>query len=283
LDAWHGTLLMRIVDCSTAFFYSSFSNGTSSDKTATTGGYAFPPQVRLASVDTLLSMFRSTSLAASFWQSVFPGVFTSLYKQVLGPMKSVIDVTGTTAAATRRRQRHHGDQESRHSVLLEGKSLQGLALLLDITLSPINDSIKKSSSDPIPSKNDVLLQLTAMAAKTKEKNNKNEPKTSLDIDEDNLVFLDQIQNRVIAPLTLILRQKVLSHSEHTRKELVSLCRVLLLNTRECWHRMKKDRLANSEGWRDRVMEEVPMEICIALQRDSEGSYVSLRLLMANLC
>jgi hypothetical protein len=276
LDAWHGTLLMRIIDCITAFLICK------------AGSFVFPPYVHTETLDLLLCIQQSLSREASlsFWRSVFPGVFTALYQRIVG----------TTTIVSTRNDRNHHHKRSRHNEerylsSIETKSLQSLIMLLKSTLP--SSSQPSSTKDDASSGGEILTQLISMANRSNRKtnsssNNNNKTDNRLDnnqgdkIIDDDEIFVRQVQKRVVGPLIVVLKQRAISQSVATREEVISLCHVILLDTVQCWKQRYGDAEkvdggtdTSSEGIMDTQIrgsiEEVAFEICIALQRDPDGT------------
>lgn len=290
LEAWHGTLLMRMADC-----VAGFIGGTPS---------VVPPQVALCAINTLQAMLRYTPNATRFWQSVFPGVFTPLYKGILEASRGG-PKTGTRSS-------------SNLSSSIEASALSAMTTLLRVTLSSIsvqreqqqrladkrNNNSSGSSSTSRPDA--ILSQLTMLAKKQNQLSHqksasadirsetnvttKNSMKNDRESTDD--AFLYQIQTRLVAPLAVILRQESISRCESARKGVITLCRVLLIDTRYCWTdtpvlpRSETDnddatttasvddnsRSNNNSSNSD--FERLPFEICLSLEQDPQGMYTT---------
>jgi hypothetical protein len=269
---------MRIIDCTTAFLISK------------AGSFVFPTYVHIETLDLLLCIQQSLSREASlsFWRSVFPGVFAALYKRIVGT---------TTIVSTRNDRNHHHTRsrhnEERYLSSIETKSLQSLIMLLKSTLP--SSSQPSSTKDDASSGGEILTQLISMANRSNRKtnssssnNNNNKTDNRLDnnqgnkIMDDDEIFVRQVQKRVVGPLIVVLKQRALSQSVATREEVISLCHLILLDTVQCWKQRYGDAekddgrtTKSSEGIMDiqtrGSIEEVAFEICIALQRDPDGT------------
>ena len=137
----------------------------------------------------------------------------------------------------------------------------------------------------------ILTQLISMANNSNKMTNNNDDINNnkadkkLDSNEqgdkksdDDEIFISQVQKRVVGPLIVVLKQRAISQSVSTRQEIISLCHVILIDTRQCW----KQRHGNvapttssgestTETRTSGTIEEVAFEMCIALQRDSDGT------------
>jgi len=100
-------------------------------------------------------------------------------------------------------------------------------------------------------------------------------------------FLCQVRKRIVAPTIILLRQMSISSSDNIRKQVSILCRVILIETPSyCWRQHiqqispsshNDDDVENNgrysgttiDGSSSIIMERIPFEICVALQRDPE--------------
>ena len=325
-EAWHGTLLMRLVDSLTAFIYcnSHIESKNTTKNTMIKSGhrkrsnrlYCFPSRVHRAALKTLLSLLQITiqfgrrdsnkhSQSSLFWRSVFPGVFTSLYQRA-------IEAGGSPSSSS-----FLCIDNSCQSV-----SLQCLVMLLRIGLCPSSSTIvdydnkwinRNNNKDGVTNvtcsnnNQDLLLKLTSMVAAANvnmntndndgdvHQNNQMQRSSSLtekgDSDDEFHLFISQVRKRIFAPMIILLRQMSTSSSADVRKQTLKLCRVILFETpRYCWqqqqHEEKNSHLSlssrnddeNSEFMSQNskamngllsIMEQIPFELCIALQRDSD--------------
>jgi hypothetical protein len=180
-EAWDGTLVARLVDCTT-----SLSNSPKQD-------------VSLQSLQALHSLLEASS-KPSLWQSMFPGVFASLYRRL-------VSIHRQTSAGL--------------SVSIECQALSILTDLFRVTLVPLASNGKKETK----SAKALLHQLESIARKSQ---------LVPEVVEEDSTFLSQVKKRAVAPLCLLLRQEAISPSEKVRMYVASLCQVLLIDTRECW-------------------------------------------------
>jgi hypothetical protein len=285
LNAWHGTLLMRLVDSTTGFL---LWRQQQPDKQygATTGrsDFIFSSPVQKAAVDLLGVMLQESATAVatssdnenktaltSFWQSVFPGVFTPLYRHIMG-------TSGIMASSSTLHQ-------DRCIPKLECRSIECVVFLLRITLAQFSNDIDSPESDSISATNIVLQQLSSLVLNSNRNDDKKTKISSPSQDKEHprhvdAFFLQQVQKLVVAPLSVILRQKAVSKSGLCRKATISLCRVILIETRSSWTTSTNENNGISVLMEDgsissNAMKHVALEICMALRQDSQGMYVLL--------
>jgi hypothetical protein len=183
--------LWRIVDCTT-----TLSNSPKQD-------------VSLQSLQTLQSLLEASS-KPTLWQSIFPGVFASLYRRLMSI---------------------HRQTSAGLSVSIECQALSILTDLFRVALVPLaSDDGKKETK----SAKALLHQLESIARKGQ---------AAPEVVEEDSTFLSQVKKRVVAPLCLLLRQEAISSSEKVRMHVASLCQVLLIDTRECWKTTKMQELS----------------------------------------
>jgi hypothetical protein len=318
VEAWHGTLSMRLVDCLTAFL----ASGDPKDPNRSIG---FSPRVYGAALETLFSLLKvtapsttmsmtmaateeensksfasslSVSSAPAFWRAVFPGVFAALYQRIANSnvsrskeSSSLSSLSSTTSA----------------KVQIQQLSLESLILLLRITLSstdPVftkNEETKNNHVSAVPniernSNDDLLTTLTSMAIaannnkisqsnvgnEDKDKKEKTPPSPNYGHakQQQQQLFFDRVRKRVEGPLVFVLRQLSLSSSEAIRREVVLLCKVLLLETKHCWGNSSDIAAATSIATAtattassppENLMEQIPLELCIGFQQDPDDS------------
>jgi hypothetical protein len=263
LEAWQGTLLIRLVDCSTSLLDSRQHNGQDED------GFCFSLKVQMAAVDLIHTMLDRTPTAMSLWQSVFPGVFAPLYQRIM----TVCAIQQATTKDGRR------TRERRYERSLEIKSIGCVVRLISNSLKSIHPVANKESPGnhpivPTPTWASVAEGLTNMMIHSNKK--KNPTCLTQDLPHDNdssSSFLRQIRTKVAVPLTIMLNQKAVSPSESTRNAVLSLCRLVLIDTRCCWC---SGNLANESAGvgssSSNTIEQVPFELCLALQQDLNGTY-----------
>ena len=300
VEAWHGTLSMRLVDCLTAFLVCSPSE-------------VFSPNVHRAALETLYTMLRVTSAdtvttkgansnnsnsnsknsstvsqSRAFWRSVFPGAFAALYQRIAN------DATSRSKTPS---------LASQTAVQIQTLSLKSLISLLRMTLSMslgLENKKKKNSQGVLPSRSpdtkqifndDLLAKLTSMAviannnenqneAERKEKEetiplNETKEKTETNNEQkEEEFFYDQVRKRVERPLVLLLRQLSLSSTNDIRRNVVVLCNVILFETRDCWEDKTVDSTGITPGTlvlSENFMEKIPLELCIGFQQDPDAS------------
>lgn len=272
VEAWHGTLSMRLVDCLTAFITSGDPNDPNRSK-------GFSPRVHGAALETLFSLLQvtapstatamamaaieeegsksyasslSASSAPAFWRAVFPGVFAALYHRIASRSKASSSSSSPSTTTFAKIQIQH-------------LSLESLILLLRITLSSTtcsspsdsgfskNEEMKNNHDSAAPnvernSNDDLLTRLTSMAVaannnktnvgkEDKDKKEKAPPYANHEHDkqqQQHQLFFDRVRKRVEGPLVFMLRQLSLSSSDAIRREVVVLCKVILFETRHCW-------------------------------------------------
>lgn len=210
-DVWDGNLLARIVDCT-----ASLSNNT-------------PKQdLSLQCLQTLQTLLDATSSKLALWQSMFPGVFSSLYRRVISL---------------------HRQTSAGLSVSIECHALDILTELFRVTLSSLGTI---HTSKKVKSATALLHQLESIS-----RNQQRTVRGEMTPEEDSSTsFLGQVKKRVVAPLCLLLRQEAISPSEKVRMHVVSLCRVLLVDTRECW--------------KGTNIQELSLEVCLIVEASPEG-------------
>eukprot|EP00536_Pseudo-nitzschia_multiseries_P016201 jgi/Psemu1/45303/gm1.45303_g len=305
LEAWYGTLSMRLVDCLTAFL---------ANHPAKNNAPFFSPLVRRAALATLGLLLKITmevcghgpsdgakngasqpSLSpSSFWRSVFPGVFAALYQQTMD---------GTLVYGNQRRSEASSSSSSLR-IELQAMSLDSLIVLFRATLLSSNRSISNparpgtnlldedsnSSPDGYSDTNDLLARLTSMVATVtihdSNGNNKNrgdgsgsdrnEKPSNKESDEDEQEFFRRVKHRVEGPLLAVLRKLSVSTSDDIRRKVVLLCKVLLLETedRELWRNTSDDGLRSSAAVAmpsATVVGRVCFELCIGFQHDPDAT------------
>ena len=271
VEAWHGTLSMRLVDCLTAFLSVS-QHG------------AFSSRVHIAALRTLVSLLRITapflksdgttiysgsttsrsrSSSRAFWRSVFPGVFAALFQRIVND-----------ASGNRSKTLPSSPIATPDTIQIKRFALEALIMLLRITLSPksssssesvrpMNEKINKTdnvdthvaldthstSLSPQPNNgannNDLLAKLNSMVIAADSSNKSSQAQTPTIVtsekekeknkqEQDEKMFRDQVRKRVEGPLVFVLRQLSVSSSDAIRGDVVTLCRTILFETRHCW-------------------------------------------------
>jgi hypothetical protein len=159
VEAWHGTLSMRLVDCLTAFLASGGPKSNSNRSSE-----AFSTRVHGAALETLFSLLKvttpstamamatteessnfasslsSASSSPAFWRSVFPGVFAALYQRI-----------ANNSNASRSKASSSSSSTTSAKVQIQQLSLESLIVLLRITLS---STTCLSPSDSVLSKHE---------------------------------------------------------------------------------------------------------------------------------
>ena len=208
-------------------------------------GLCQSPSIDLSveAIRALECLFTTVPMVETVWQPIFPGVFGALYR--------------CTMKAHRRRQGAH---------LVEQASLIALRRFLVFTLVPPSSPASKPPDDVTS----ILEKLQVLAVSTKEmvrnddddnnnnNNNNNETAKKSSAVSEQEDFLSRVNQRIVTPLLILLQQVVVSPSLEVRIETASLCRILLIETRDCWH---KDS--------HRIFE-VALECCLVLEQDTEG-------------
>jgi hypothetical protein len=348
-DAWHGTLLMRLVDCITAFLATSTTststkNNNNNNMKSGDGGPCpfFSVRVHRAALNTLLSLLQitsststsassssSSSLSSLFWRSVFPGVFTALYQRIM--------MMSSSSSSSKSRSASKSESSLSAIIPCQTLSLECMIILLRVTLC--NDSgcntanednddnhyegrgggggdSDANTASSSTNNDDLLLRLTSMVAAANinsnnndddgisknddqqqqqsssslKKNNKvddvaNSSSTNSNInnnenENDFSSFLCQIRKRIVGPIIVVLRQMSISSSDNIRKHVLILCRVILIDTsRYCWqvqnsHDNDNNSSEESNSESNIIMERIPFEICMALQRDPNKIVIS---------
>ena len=241
LQAWHGTLSMRLVDSLTAFLVHK----------------VYSPRVHTAALETLATLFQVTNetsnSSSSFWRSVFPGVFTALYKIIANDTASNRSSKASSTTST---------------VQIFKLSLKSLISLLKITLSSSSDdetdgTIRNSSDTELNSNDDLLAKLNSMVITANSNKSEDEEKDER-IDEkepSQQKFFHQIRKKIEGPLIFVLRHLSVSPNDEIRRDVVRLSHVILLETR--WGNPSQSTFENHI--------QVPLEICIGFQQDPDAS------------
>ena len=211
-EAWDGTLVARLVDCMTMVLASSKQQ-----------------EVCFKSLQALQCLLESSS-KHSLWQSIFPGIFASLYRHMVGL----------------HRQKSYG-----LSVSIECQLLSVLTKLFQVTLLPLAnrdfDDTQTKSAKALIQQLEIIAKKSQTDSQTKEEEEA-EPSN----------FVTEMNQRVVAPLSVLLRQEAISPSDKVRLEVLSLSSILLIDTRKCWTSTR--------------MKETSLEICLMLQVDAEGTF-----------
>jgi hypothetical protein len=260
LDAWHGTLMMRLVDCTMAFLITSRA-GDSDEREL------FSSKVQVVAVEQMKTLLQRTYNATSFWQSVFPGVFSPLYKVAMNVSSLHHNYSGKKY-----------NQENGCILSLEHGSMECIVLLFQNSLvrSLARENNERNRDRTLVLSKDASLakELATMAMRSNEKKSAVSVKgASSPIDDSDQSFVHRIKTRVAIPLQILLNHKAVSRSKEIRKVVLSLCRIILVEARICWFRaplMEPGSDDSSEEFM--IIEETPLEISIALQQDPHGMY-----------
>jgi hypothetical protein len=284
LDVWQGGLVMRLADCAAYLStYGSDGGGDGDGRGRTTksskqsdkkkhdtthshenqkSSSSIIKQVHLQGLETLHLLLEKTGYIASsslskqpspssssFWRSIFPGVFVAVYREILNIHR--VASTGLV-------------------ISVEEKALTVLNDLLRTVLvvaTTNNDHASKEKNNPQGTKTStdtnesILQQLTSMALTQNLATNSSQQDetaaTTTPVGSNGFsAFEEKVRDRVVAPLTVVIRQESMSKSISIRRHVVALCRILLLDTRAIWRKTS--------------LEQTPLEVCMMLQQDSEG-------------
>jgi hypothetical protein len=195
----------------------------------TTSLSSFPNQdVSLQALKSLQSILTAAPKPL-LWQSIFPGVFAALYRRIV---------------------KTHRYTPSGLSTSIVCQCLSLLTELFRVTLAPLAGAaehkvIAKSATA-------MLQQLQSIAKQSSRPDSEND-----DPPEQTPNFSSRVQKSVVAPLSILLRQEVISPVPKVRVHLACLCQVFLKETRDCWKESKVLELA--------------LETCLILETDSEGT------------
>jgi hypothetical protein len=234
-------------------------------------------------------LLRRTSSIVAFWRAVFPGIFLSLYGAILsgggptgGPPKGPASTNPRVTSAG-------GLLES-----IETTALTCMAELLRATLAPVHEREERRRSDASKVGRDhILSQLASLAKKEHRNPSKQQQGTAPPLDGSSSLpdvgtdgeeqpptegdFMDKVRSGVVAPLSNILKQSATSRWSHpTREAVISLCRVLLVDTRCCWSAAAPpsgtaSSFSRKDGPGGNRLETLPFEICMMLERDRQGT------------
>ena len=147
-------------------------------------------------------------------------------------------------------------------------SLTGVSDNSDL-LARLNSMVMTTNSTSESSEEEIL---TVTNDKGKKKN-KDEQKEE--------AFLHQVRKRVQGPLVFILQQLSVASSDAIRRDVVTLCKVILFETRHCWTHPSSSEVtgkgtvtstvvANLSPTK-RLLEQIPLELCIGFQQDPDTS------------
>ena len=133
---------------------------------------------------------------------------------------------------------------------IECQLLSVLTKLFQVTLLPLanrdfDDTQTKSAK--------ALIQQLEMIAKKSQTDSQTKEEEA---EPSN--FVTEMNQRVVAPLSVLLRQEAISPSDKARLEVLSLSSILLIDTRKCWTSTR--------------MKETSLEICLMLEVDPEGTF-----------
>ena len=181
-------------------------------------------ELSLQALKLLHSLLSISSNEVSLWQHIFPGVFASLY--------------GCLTKVNRK-------SPSGLTTPIECEAFELVQKLFLVALAPLGNHIVKKKEKEQPTSKDVLVRLQLLATSSNDKRqDDNATKSTL---------LKEVKTRLTHPLSVLLRQGFISPSERVRKNVLSLCRNILMKTFECWDSTNVPELA--------------LECCLILQID----------------
>lgn len=261
VDAMNGTLLVRLVDCAIAFLIDA-------DNTKVHTGFVFSSSVQLAAIDQMKKLLLKTPTATSFWQSVFPGVLSPLYKRIL--------VTTSLPHNTKISSKK-GMEDSLHGIPLQTTSIESIVLLLQNTMVnwPHDEKIDRpvEQGQPSPATKSMSTALFTLAHRSnKEYSNATSKEGLVSVDYSTSSFVTRVRERAAVPLSVILTQKSVSRSENIRKSVLSLCHTILFETRNCWVSCTSREGRGRGVDQFSTLKEVAFEISMTLQQDLKGAF-----------
>eukprot|EP00980_Cylindrotheca_fusiformis_P001321 scaffold333_cov133-Cylindrotheca_fusiformis.AAC.47 len=183
-NQWDGNLIARIADCVTSMALSDNLKLSLES---------------LATLESLLLKVRKPH----FWQSIFPGVFASLYRRFV----------------TINRQTPSG-----LSVSIETQCLHLMQELMTAALENLNTPQLHQAERPVLE----MLKCLAIESSSNRSHKAAEDKT------EESSFLQELKTRMVSPLSFVLRQSAVSGSDKVKVQVVLLCRMLLKDTAACW-------------------------------------------------
>ena len=250
-SALDGALVARLSDaCCSILLQVTASAATVAPSSSKLEGRVQPQFGRLAlqALNTLEAMFTALSQKVSIWQMQFPGIFSALHRFFVRLRRVPFSVSLVTEMQC------HG--------------LKTLTQFLRLTLERA-DQLEAEVVDASSSKS-VFNQLQLLAIRQTRECHPTLGKTTTPPDDtstetENKEFFEQINVRLVAPLTVLL-QTIMMYSSSTRLKLqaVSFFRAILLDTRGCWNKNVADDLLN-----------LALESSLILQQDKNGKVYSI--------
>lgn len=248
--ALNGVLLARIADACSFFLLQVTAPAVlpSSSYASSSLRRLQPQSVHLAihALQTLDAMFQAIPNETTLWQAMFPGIFAALHRFWMRLRRLVV-----SSGLASEMQCH-------------GLRTMARFLRLTLTTTTINPTGK---TGPKESTVLVLAELQSLAKQAKK------PRVVDDVTQEATVsrvestgqekktmeaeFLEQVNARVVAPLTTLIQ--TIPHSPLVKVEAVSICRAILLDTRTCWKKNSRKELFN-----------LTLECCLLLQQDHDG-------------
>ena len=250
-SALDGALVARLSDaCCSILLQVTASAATVAPSSSKLEGRVQPQFGRLAlqALNTLEAMFTALSQKVSIWQMQFPGIFSALHRFFVRLRRVPFSVSLVTEMQC------HG--------------LKTLTQFLRLTLERA-DQVEAEVVDASSSKS-VFNQLQLLAIRQTRECHPTLGKTTTPPDDtstetENKEFFEQINVRLVAPLTVLLQTIMMSlSSTHLKLQAVSFFRVILLDTRGCWNQNVADDLLN-----------LALESSLILQQDKNGKVYSI--------
>lgn len=251
VNSLDGALVARVSDACCGILLEVTTLATATKTSSSTTAHRVQPQsarLALQSLRTLETMFEALSQHISVWRSQFPGIFAALHRFFLRLRRLPISLGFANE--------------------MQCEGLRVLTKFLHLTLHD-SDQVGERVAGKIAPKS-VIKQLQLLAASQTQESqilsNRSmvSKSKSADISHErnnqNSEFFEQVNARLLAPLSVLLQTiMVTSSSPSLKLEAVSFSRVILLDTRGCWDKRNGNDLLN-----------LVLEYCFVLQLDSDG-------------
>ena len=251
VNSLDGALVARVSDACCGILLEVTTLATATKTSTSTTAHRVQPQSArwaLQSLRTLETMFEALSQHVCVWRSQFPGIFAALHRFFLRLRRLPISLG-------------FADE-------MQCEGLRVLTKFLYVTLCDSNQ-VGEREADKIAPKS-VIHQLQLLAtsqtqesqilSNTTKVSKSDSADSSHERNHQNSEFFEQVNARLMAPLNVLLQTIMVTSSSPTFKlEAVSFSRVILIDTRGCWHKRNGNDLLN-----------LVLEYCLVLQSDSDG-------------
>jgi hypothetical protein len=247
--ALNGVLLARIADACSFFLLQVTAPAVMPSSSLSPNLRRLQPQsahLALHALKTLDAMFQAIPDEKTLWQAMFPGIFATLHRFWMRLRRLVV-----SSGLASEMQCH-------------GLRTMTRFLRLTLTTTTINATGK---TGPKESTVLILAELQSLATQAKNPMVVEDATTDVTVsrvestDEakksQKAEFLEQVNARVVAPLTALIQ--TIPSSPLVKVEAVSICRAILVDTRSCWKKSDIKELFN-----------LTLECCLLLQQDHSG-------------